>query len=161
MASQAQRIKDETEAAMESQFNNIRAQHDQEIAEVDAWLRNEEKQLQAIMVSRLKVEEEQEAAAAKDELRMSLKAVADKGKEECDAEIRDHLRAMKSLQETLDKDLDRQRALLLEKSQKLRKSQQLELKSIQEANQTKLADLKATHEAYKEKLHREHEEQVC
>ena len=130
------------------------------MAEVDAWLRGEEKQLQQIMVSRLKTEEEQEAAAAKDELRMSLKAVVDKNKEECDAEVREHLRVMKSLQETLDKDLERHRSLLQEKASKLRKANQLELKSIQESNQAKMADLKATHEAYKDKLQREHEEQV-
>ncbi len=160
LAQRLQEYKESTAKGMQSEFGRLQDMHDSEMAEVDSWLRTEEKQLQETFRTLLTQQVEHERAAAKEELRLSLKAVHDKFSAESEQLVRENTRAHRTLQESLDRELDKQRALLGEKAKKLQKSNQAEALQAQESSRQRLEDLRASHQLHVESVQSDHEQQV-
>ena len=135
--------------------------HERDVAEVDQWLQTEERQLQQQMVERLQHSVDEERCAAKEELRLSLKAIRDKSAGECEQVLRENSRSSRTMQESAERDLEKVRAVLADKVKRLRVSNQVDLKQTQDGSQQRIADLKASHAMHIENLQVQHEQQVC
>jgi hypothetical protein len=143
---------------MQSEFSRLQLMHDREMAEVDSWLHAEETQLHDRVKSRLQQRVDEERTAAQEELRIAVKAIHDRAEKEAEHAQKEHVRAVRGQQEVAERDLDKHRELLSEKSRKLRRSNQSELKGLQESAAGRLAELKAGHGRQVEELQTEHEE---
>eukprot|EP01034_Spumella_vulgaris_P022107 gene22107-28207_t len=160
LSARQQEYKDSTARSMQSEFARLQLMHDREMAEVDSWLHSEETQIHDRIKTRLQQKVDEERNAAQEELRSAVKSVQDAAEKELELLQRDHVRSVRALQESLEKDLDKHRELLGEKARKLRRSNQLELKGLQESAAARHADLKSGHSRHIEDLQVEHEEAI-
>ncbi len=145
---------------MQSEFNRLQMAHEAEMAQVDAWLQGEEKALQGAMTARLQRSVDEERSAAKEEVRTVVKTLTDRATAEAEQATRDGARALRSQQESLDRELEKHREALSEKVKRARRSNQTELHAVQEGSQKRLADLKSSHAMQIDSIQRDHEEQV-
>lgn len=103
---------------------------------------------------------EEERSAAKEEIRLTLRALQDRAAGELDAARREHRKAQEQLTEDLERDLDRHRLYLRDKAQRSKEQNHLGLRQAQESAQLRLLEIQQRHAKHLEGLQQEHDREV-
>lgn len=103
---------------------------------------------------------EEERVAAKDELKLSTRALLDKATSDIDTAKRDQRRQLQRLSDDLEHDLEKQRLLLKDRALRGRDRVHSEMQQLQQSSQLRIADLQQRHTKHIEALQEEHEQEV-
>lgn len=134
--------------------------HEQELSTAKLHIQNEERSLQETMASKLQGRIEEERQAAKEELRLSARALQEKAAAELDTAKRDHRKQLQRQTDDLERDLERHRLFLKDKAQRARDRAHSDMKLQQEGSQQRILELQQRHAKHIQTLQSEHEQEV-
>lgn len=134
--------------------------HEQELSAAKMHIHNEERTLQESMASKLQARLDEERQAAKEELKLSARALQDKAAAEIDTAKRDHRKQLQRQTDDLERDLERHRLFLKDKALRDRDRAHADMKVLQEGSQQRILELQQRHAKHIESLQNEHEQEV-
>lgn len=134
--------------------------HEQELSTAKLYVQNEERSLQESMASKLQGRIEEERLAAKEELKLSARALQDKAAAELDTAKREHRKVLQRQTDDLERDLERHRLFLKDKALQARDRAHSDMKLLQESSQQRILELQQRHAKHIETLQGEHEHDV-
>ena len=134
--------------------------HEQELSSAQLHIQSQERAIQETMASKLEARLEEERAAAKEELKLSARALQDKTAAETENTKREQRRQLQRLADDLERDLEKHRLFLKDKAQRGRDRMHAEMQQLQQSSQARIADLQQRHLKHIETLQDEHEREV-
>lgn len=134
--------------------------HDREYSDTKQSIEEQERRLNEHWTEKLAGRVEEERIAAKEELKRLVRLLQERQNSQLDDLYREHKRLLQRAQEEHDREMDRHRLALKEKTEKYRAWAHDEMKQLQQQSQQRLTDLKLNHSKYIETSQLEHEEKV-
>jgi len=134
--------------------------HDQELSAAQLGIQSQERALGEDMSSKLQARLEEERVGAKDELKLTVKALHDKAAGEIENINREQRRQLQRLTDDLERDLEKHRLFLRDRAQRGRDRVHSEMRQLQHSNQQRMADLQLRHSKHIETLQEQHEQEV-
>lgn len=131
------------------------------MSDIEAKGRSDERSLRESFAYRLKNRLEEEKKILFDSHRQSVNERSDTITKEIEAADREHRYRVFTLQEDLDKELERIKSGLSMKMEKERERGQYEIKLAQEKCQSRLNEIRKKHTIELEVIRHDHEEKVC
>jgi len=160
LASKASDHRELTGKALQPEFARLQLMHERELSDVETNAKAEERRLREMMQSRLESLIRDEKNSFLDEQRSVGRSRGDAVVAELQAAEREHRMRMQSLQGDLEKDFERYVAALNAKTDKERKTGQLEIRKAQEACHARMQEIRARHLSEIQALLRDHDDQV-
>lgn len=150
--------KEATSKALQPEINRLQHAHEREMAQVIAHYQQEERRVKEANAVRLQDLVEQERQAILESQRSAVKEHMDTLVTELEAAEREHRFRMNSIKEDLEKDLQKLKDALMNKTNKERKHVQAEIHAAQENYKQRSIDLRSRHHDEIIILKKDHEE---
>lgn len=160
IAGKASEYKESTAKALHPEISRLQMMHEQELSAAQLAIQAEERSIQEVLSAKLQARLEEERLAAKDELKLTAKALQDKSSADGDIVKREHRRQLQRLADDLERDLEKHRLFLKDKAQRGRDRAHAEMQQLQHSSQQRVTDLQQRHVKHIENLQDQHEKEV-
>lgn len=160
IAGKAAEYKESTAKALHPEISRLQMMHEQELSAAQLSIQTQERSIQETMSAKLQARLEEERLVAKDELKLTAKALQEKASAEIENIKRDQRRQLQRLADDLERDLEKHRLFLKDKAQRGRDRVHGEMQQLQQGSQQRLVDLQQRHLKHIESLQDQHEQEV-